>query len=158
MPVSPPHDVIGPLAPSVADLARAFGVLDGFDPDDTLSRQRPAGTTQAGTDPLRIAVPAGYFRDGLEPEALAALEAAAGEFEQGGARLVACDLPLAAEAQAHLNPIVYAAMPPTSIASGCARHPSASAARSTSACSRASRCRRPTTPAACAGSSVSATG
>jgi aspartyl-tRNA(Asn)/glutamyl-tRNA(Gln) amidotransferase subunit A len=108
MPVSPPHDVIGPLAPSVADLARAFGVLDGFDPDDPLSRQRPAGTTQAGTDPLRIAVPAGYFRDGLEPEALAALEAAAGEFEQGGSRLVAGDLPLAAEAQAHLNPIVDA--------------------------------------------------
>lgn len=108
MPVSPPHDVIGPLAPSVDDLARAFGVLDGFDPDDPLSRQRPAGTTQAGTDALRIAVPGGYFRDGLEPEALAALEAAAGEFEQGGARLVACDLPLAAEAQEHLNPIVYA--------------------------------------------------
>jgi aspartyl-tRNA(Asn)/glutamyl-tRNA(Gln) amidotransferase subunit A len=108
MPVSPPHDVIGPLAPSVDDLARAFGVLDGFDPDDPLSRRRPAGTADSGAEPLRIGVPGGYFHDGPEPDALAALEAAARELERAGARLVACDLPLAAEAQEHLNPIVYA--------------------------------------------------
>jgi aspartyl-tRNA(Asn)/glutamyl-tRNA(Gln) amidotransferase subunit A len=106
MPVSPPHDVIGPLARSVEDLARVYRVIEGFDADDPLSRRRPPAG--APIRKLRLALPGGYFRDGVEPEALAALEDAARVLEAAGARLVDADLPDAAAAQDNLNPIVYA--------------------------------------------------
>jgi aspartyl-tRNA(Asn)/glutamyl-tRNA(Gln) amidotransferase subunit A len=106
MPVSPPHDVIGPLARSVEDLARVYRVLEGCDADDPLSRPRPPAG--APLRELRIALPGGYFRDGVEPAARAALEEAARVLEAAGARLVDADLPDAAAAQDHLNPIVYA--------------------------------------------------
>jgi aspartyl-tRNA(Asn)/glutamyl-tRNA(Gln) amidotransferase subunit A len=113
MPVSPPHDVIGPLARSVADVERTFRVIEGFDAEDPYSRIRPAGGSRSDAaggrlDGLRIALPGGYFRDGVEPAAVEALAAAARVLEGCGARLIEGDLPLAAEAQDHLNPIVYA--------------------------------------------------
>jgi aspartyl-tRNA(Asn)/glutamyl-tRNA(Gln) amidotransferase subunit A len=110
MPVSPPHDVIGPLARSVGDVERSFRVIEGFDAEDPYSRARPANSSQAGgrLDGLRIVLPGGYFRDGVEPAAAEALVVAARVLEGCGARLIEGEVPLAAAAQDHLNPIVYA--------------------------------------------------
>jgi aspartyl-tRNA(Asn)/glutamyl-tRNA(Gln) amidotransferase subunit A len=112
MPVSPPHDVIGPLAYEVADLARVLQVIRGYEPGDPFSRPVPAPLpASAAAKPLsdlRIALPGGYFRDGVDAEVVAALEAAARVLEAQGARLIDVDLPMASEAQDHLNPIVYA--------------------------------------------------
>ena len=109
MPVSPPHDVIGPVAYEVDLLGRAFAVMRGHDPRDPFSRRppraRPGSASLAG---LRIAMPGGYFRNGVDAEGIAALETAAKVLEAQGARLIEADLPSAAEAQDHLNPIVYA--------------------------------------------------
>ena len=113
MPVSPPHDVIGPLARSVADVERTFRAIEGLDPEDPYSRARPAGTLRPAAaggrrGGLRVALPGGYVRDGVKPAAVEALAAAARVLEGCGARLIEGDLPLAAEAQDHLNPIIYA--------------------------------------------------
>ena len=111
MPVSPPHDVIGPMARSVDDLERVFGVIEGFDQQDPFSKQRPPSSTGNDDDQLsglRIAVPGGYFRDGVDPSIVEALEAAARLFERCGARLLDNVVPMAEAAQDHLNPIIYA--------------------------------------------------
>jgi len=113
MPVSPPHDVIGPMAYEVADLARVLEAIRGYEPSDPFSRQPPRSLEALPVvDPplagLRVALAGGYFRDGVEADAMAAVEAAAKKLEAQGARLIDADIPLASEAQDHLNPIVYA--------------------------------------------------
>jgi aspartyl-tRNA(Asn)/glutamyl-tRNA(Gln) amidotransferase subunit A len=114
MPVSPPYDVIGPMAYEVAQLARVLEVMRGYAPGDPFSRHPPppgpdaAGNAEKPLSGLRIAMPRGYFRDGVDADAVAALEAAAAVLESQGAGLVDIDLPLASQAQEHLNPIIYA--------------------------------------------------
>ncbi len=74
-------DHVGPLARSVADLALAFDLLHGPDPDDPVASDRSPDRTLArledGIDGLRIAVAGPEFLRGGDPEALAALRAAA---------------------------------------------------------------------------------
>jgi AtzE family amidohydrolase len=75
-------DHVGPLARSVGDLAVAFDVLQGPDPEDPACSERPASPVvpglALGADGLRIAVAEGYFAQGAEPEAFAAVAAVAG--------------------------------------------------------------------------------
>lgn len=110
MPVSPPHDVIGPLARSVEEVERVFRAIEGFDPRDPFSKRRPPSppSDDGALAGLRLAVPGGYFRDGVDPAIVDAVEAAARELERCGARLLETEVPMAAAAQDHLNPIVYA--------------------------------------------------
>ena len=113
MPVSPPYDVIGPMAYEVADLARVLEVIRGYEPADPFSRRPPPPmpARTGGERPLsglRIALPGGYFREGVDADAVAALDAAAAVLETQGAQLIDADLPMASEAQEHLNPIIYA--------------------------------------------------
>jgi 1-carboxybiuret hydrolase len=71
-------DHLGPFARSVRDLALAYDVMQGGDPDDPVCVERgiePASETlERGADGLRIAVAGGYFQKGLFPEAHVALD------------------------------------------------------------------------------------
>ncbi len=110
MPVSPPHDVIGPMARSVDDLERVFRVIEGFDQRDPFSKHRPPSSSSEDDqlNGLRVAVPGGYFRDAVDPSIVEAVDGAARLFESCGARLLDIGVPMAAAAQDHLNPIIYA--------------------------------------------------
>jgi 1-carboxybiuret hydrolase len=71
-------DHLGPFARGVRDLALAYDVMQGGDPDDPVCVERgiePAcETLERGADGLRIAVAGGYFQKGLFPEAHVALD------------------------------------------------------------------------------------
>ena len=71
-------DHLGPFARSVRDLALAYDVMQGGDPDDPVCVERgiePASETlERGANGLRIAVAGGYFQKGLFPEAHVALD------------------------------------------------------------------------------------
>jgi amidase/aspartyl-tRNA(Asn)/glutamyl-tRNA(Gln) amidotransferase subunit A len=79
---SPSLDHVGPLARSVADLALAFDVLHGPDPEDPVASTRPPTPCRPrlgdGVDDLRLAVADGHFRRGGDQEALDAVARAAG--------------------------------------------------------------------------------
>jgi 1-carboxybiuret hydrolase len=70
-------DHLGPLARSARDLALAYDVMQGPDPEDPACAGRAVEPTlpalERGTDGLRIAVAGGYFRKGLTTEAQEAL-------------------------------------------------------------------------------------
>ena len=74
-------DHLGPLARSVTDLALAYDVMQGPDPDDPVATLRPAEPVlphlDAGIDGLRIAVAGGHFARGGGPDAFAAVARAA---------------------------------------------------------------------------------
>jgi AtzE family amidohydrolase len=71
-------DHVGPLARSATDLAAAYDAMQGHDPDDPVCVNEPVQPAvpllERGADGLRIAMASGYFRQGLFPEALTALE------------------------------------------------------------------------------------
>ena len=71
-------DHLGPFARGVRDLALAYDVMQGGDPDDPVCVERgiePASETlERGADGLRIVVAGGYFQKGLFPEAHVALD------------------------------------------------------------------------------------
>ncbi len=71
-------DHVGPFARSVRDLAAVFDVLQGHDPQDPVNTQRPIvpclPTLTKGSTGLRIAIAAGYFAQGGNPEVFAAVE------------------------------------------------------------------------------------
>jgi AtzE family amidohydrolase len=70
-------DHVGPLARSARDLALAYDVMQGHDPDDPVCVRRAVEPTlarlQQGLRGLRVAVAAGHFKRGAAPEALAAV-------------------------------------------------------------------------------------
>ncbi|MDQ0467725.1 AtzE family amidohydrolase [Labrys wisconsinensis] len=70
-------DHLGPLARSVADLALAYDVMQGPDPDDPHCAGRPAEPVlprlAEGAEGLTIAIAGGYFAEHGEPEAFAAV-------------------------------------------------------------------------------------
>jgi len=72
-------DHLGPLARSSRDLALSYDAMQGPDPLDPACAQRPKEAAiphlEAGIDGLRIAVLDGYFAEGAEPEAQAAVAA-----------------------------------------------------------------------------------
>jgi len=71
-------DHIGPMARSARDLALAYDAMQGHDRDDPVCADRPpepvAPLLSRGSDGLRIALAAGYFRVGNSAEAQTALE------------------------------------------------------------------------------------
>jgi AtzE family amidohydrolase len=71
-------DHLGPFARGVRDLALAYDVMQGGDPDDPVCVERgiePATEMlERGADGLRIAVAGGYFQKGLFPESHVALD------------------------------------------------------------------------------------
>jgi aspartyl-tRNA(Asn)/glutamyl-tRNA(Gln) amidotransferase subunit A len=72
-------DHLGPFAATAADLALVYDALQGPAAGDPACAGRPVEPTGAGgeIDGLRIAVAGGYFREGAQPEVLAAVDRAA---------------------------------------------------------------------------------
>jgi AtzE family amidohydrolase len=71
-------DHLGPFARCTYDLALSYDAMQGYDPADAGSADRPVEPSLAelsrGIDGLRIAVAGGYFRKGAFPEAVQAIE------------------------------------------------------------------------------------
>jgi 1-carboxybiuret hydrolase len=93
-------DHLGPFARTVRDLALAYDVMQGPDPDDPVCTERPiepvTEVLARGTQGLRVAVAGGYFRQGASPEALLAVEQVAAAL--GAKKMV--ELPEAQRARA----------------------------------------------------------
>jgi AtzE family amidohydrolase len=74
-------DHIGPFARSVRDLALAYDMMQGADPADPLSCRHPVEPAWPSLDrpvkSLRIGRLGGWFRDGADPDVLAAADAVA---------------------------------------------------------------------------------
>lgn len=78
-------DCIGPFARSLRDIATVFDLLQGSDPHDPIMTEHPphfcSPEINSGIDDVRIAVAEGYFSEGIEPEALEAVETVAQALE-----------------------------------------------------------------------------
>ncbi len=93
-PVSAGFDTVGPMARSVADVARIFDVLT----TDTPSTSRPV---------RRIGVPRVFITDDVDPSISEAVDAAARELSALGYDLVPIDIHGAAEAQDIVYTLIY---------------------------------------------------
>ena len=93
-------DHLGPMARTVADLARAYDAMQGPDPADPAAATRDAEPATPGLETglrdLRIATAGGYFARGGDPEAFEAVARVASAL--GAARTV--EIPEAARARA----------------------------------------------------------
>ena len=102
-PVSPSFDTIGPMARSVADVARIFAVIAGYDSRDPLSNDHPLlnflPSLNDGVNGIRIGIPRNFYLENLHPEIEKAFDDAAKTLERLGATLVDIDVPGAAESQ-----------------------------------------------------------
>ena len=111
-PVSVAHDTVGPMARSVADVARLFAVLAAYDPLDHVSRALPLDNFLPrlgdGIEGVRIGLARNFFFDGLDGEVEAAVRAGAGTLESLGARLFDVTLPGAETAQRWTTIMAYA--------------------------------------------------
>jgi len=71
-------DHLGPFARSVAELAAAYDVMQGHDPEDPAQQKRSIEPTspllQRGAQGLRVAVLGGWFRQMAQPAARAAVD------------------------------------------------------------------------------------
>ena len=101
LPLSASLDCPGPMAQSARDCARLLTLIARPNRADGLCTTRPAEDYEAalagerGGDlrGLRIGVPQGYYRDGLDPEVAAALQASLDVLRHRGATLVAVGVP-----------------------------------------------------------------
>jgi len=101
-PVSPAHDCVGPLAARVADIARIYAAIAGYDPEDPTSEDRPLGDPLAALDDgvagLRVGVPRGYYFEDLDPQVEAGVEVVIAVLESLGATRTQIELADAAVA------------------------------------------------------------
>ena len=111
-PVSVAHDTVGPMARSVADVARLFAALAAYDPLDHVSRALPLDNFLPrlgdGIEGVRIGLARNFFFDGLDGAVEAAVRAGASTLESLGARLVDVSLPGAETAQRWTTIMAYA--------------------------------------------------
>lgn len=88
-------DTIGPIAPTVAEVAAAFAAIAGYDPLDPVSIEgdpQPLAAMNEGVRGLRIGLPRSFYFENLQPEVGEAVERAASVLERLGATLVDIDL------------------------------------------------------------------
>jgi aspartyl-tRNA(Asn)/glutamyl-tRNA(Gln) amidotransferase subunit A len=111
-PVAWSLDTVGPMARSVDDVARAFAVLAGHDPEDPVSVDRPADDVLPGLGlgaaGVRVGVPGSFYRAEVEPEVARAVDAAVGTLAALGAQVEEVDLPGAEDALEAANTVVRA--------------------------------------------------
>jgi aspartyl-tRNA(Asn)/glutamyl-tRNA(Gln) amidotransferase subunit A len=92
-------DQIGPLTRSVADAARLYRVVAGFDPRDSTTADRAVGDPEAalerGVEGLRVGFLEEGEPDGLDPEVAANLEDARRILRDAGADVVSVSVPRA---------------------------------------------------------------
>ena len=111
-PVSVAHDTVGPMARTVADVARLFAALAAYDPLDHVSRDLPLenflphlGDGIAG---VRVGLARNFFFEDIDGEVEAAVRAGARTLEALGAQLVEVTLPGAETAQRWTTVMAYA--------------------------------------------------
>ena len=113
-PASLNFDAIGPMAYSVVDVARVLFVIQGYDPADRSSADRPADDLLAdlhrGLRGVRIGVPTSFFFEGLGPGIEAATREALDVLSDLGAQLVDIHVDGAEVASDMMRPILHADM------------------------------------------------
>lgn len=111
-PVCPSQDTIGPMARSVADVARLFAVLAGYDESDPWSVDRPLEnflpSLANAIDGTRIGICRPAHFAGANDEVVAAVEAAMEVLSSLGARFVDVDLPGFGRAHDHASVMIFA--------------------------------------------------
>ena len=102
IPLSWNLDHAGPMARRVRDVAILLGQIAGYDPADPASVDTPVGDylsqLEGGVRGWRVALASGEFYAAAEPEVLAAVRQAAGQFEKLGAQVTSVELPEARRA------------------------------------------------------------
>jgi aspartyl-tRNA(Asn)/glutamyl-tRNA(Gln) amidotransferase subunit A len=90
--VSPPHDVLGPLACRVSDVAAVFDAIAGHDAADPTSEPRaftPVGPKLGrGVKNMTIGIPRAFYYEDLDPGVAAAVEEAIAVLRALGMRTV----------------------------------------------------------------------
>lgn len=94
--VSARFDSLGPLARCVSDIARAFVVIAGHDPEDPYSVDRPVPDVMSRlNDPvkgMRIGIMRRWYFDDIHPDLRTSLDKAVGIFRDLGVEVVDVDL------------------------------------------------------------------
>ncbi len=92
-------DQIGPLTRSVADAARLYRSVAGFDPRDSTTANRPVGDPEGalarGVEGLRVGFLEEAELDGLDPEVAANIEDTRRIFRDAGADVLSVSVPRA---------------------------------------------------------------
>ena len=90
-------DQVGPITRTVEDAALVLNSLCGHDPRDATSIPRAYGgygaELEAGVAGLTLALPEELFGEGIAPDVLAAVEAAARRYERLGAKITRVSMP-----------------------------------------------------------------
>lgn len=95
-PLCPSVDAIGPLGASVEDVALAYGVMAGPDPQDPRSLFQPPVSLEGWNTPDLAGVTLGVYQPWFHhaaPGVVAACEAMLAHFEQAGAQVREVDVP-----------------------------------------------------------------
>ena len=125
--LSPSLDHVGPMARNVADVAILFDTIAGPDPLDatSLADSPPSALAQVGqgVEGLRIGIDREYATKGIDPGAVASIEAALKVLEGLGARIVDVRMP---DLTGMLN-IWFAICAPEALAAHKVNYPSRSA-------------------------------
>jgi aspartyl-tRNA(Asn)/glutamyl-tRNA(Gln) amidotransferase subunit A len=111
MPVSASQDTIGPLARSVADVARVFSVLAGPDGADPSSVAQPLENFLPrlgdGVRGLRVGIPRNHYLAEVDAEVSDAVQAAARTLESLGAKLADVDVPGAEDVHRFATIVIF---------------------------------------------------
>lgn len=114
LPVSEAHDTVGPMAQRVADVARIFTVISGFDDQCTESIESNyrnlLGSLHVGVAGLRIGVPSNFYFDACSDDVARCVSEALAALERAGAVLVNVQVPMVKDAQEMLTRHVFADM------------------------------------------------
>ena len=110
-PVSASFDTIGPMARSVADVARIFAVIAGYDNRDPWSIDKPLlnflPSLNDGIEGTKIGLPRSFYLEKLNPDIEKLFHDASKVLEGLGAKLVEIDVPGASEMQAWATVLIY---------------------------------------------------
>jgi len=105
-------DTIGMLAYNVADVARGFAAIAGYDPADSFSEDVPLDnflpTLRDGIAGARVGIPKSFYYEECEPDVVARVQAATKVLEACGAKLVDIDIKGAEEARVAAGPTLLA--------------------------------------------------
>jgi aspartyl-tRNA(Asn)/glutamyl-tRNA(Gln) amidotransferase subunit A len=96
LPLSFTLDTVGPLSVSAEDAGAVMGIIAGPDPLDATTLGAPswnAKATRVSPKGLRIAVPARFYVDDLEPDIASALDATIVTLRKLGAKIAKVELP-----------------------------------------------------------------
>jgi len=111
-PISPHLDTVGPMARSVAEVARAFDVMQGFDSSDETSRPAPVDRDHSAIDSpiagLKIGIAGEFFLEDVDASVSDAFDQAKDTFLELGATIVPVTLSEARQA-AKVTPRVIVA-------------------------------------------------